>query len=258
MLILYILFLLFILNLIKSNIENIILVAISMFIMSFFTLIYCYIILNISFQNSKINKRVENKLQNFNRDNNIFYSKNSEKYFLFLKDILQTIKVNQYNCFTNKGYIIIISGYNELPHSLRQKGTMGVFSRTQKYIIIYTDFYCVKENKVKSVNKESFKSTFYHEWGHFLDYANSNISYTRSFNKEFNKIKNRYQYAIRFSCAGIVGLFYRQYPDFNLNSLIDSSEYFATSYSEYKQGHLCELYFKNIFDKIENSCMEDL
>ena len=223
-----------------------------MLFISFFALLYCYIILFIDFQNSNINKKVLRMVNNFNRVDNIFYTDSAVTHYTYLKDILKTIKQEQLDLFRNKGYVIVIGTYNELSKFTKQKGIVGLFSKTQKYILLYTDFYYKENNSLQVVNAYNFKSTFYHEWGHFLDYANRNISYTLGFQKEFNKIRNSFRDNVRFYYSGLPSLFFRKYPNFNLYELSSSSEYFASSYSKYKMNFNCGDYFRNVFDKIEN------
>lgn len=224
-----------------------------MLLISILTLLYCYMILFIDFQKPSMNKRILKKLKDFNRNGNIFYTDSAEKYYnYYMKEILSTIKESQLELFENKGYVIIIGSCDELSKFTKLKGITGLFSKTEKYILLYTDFYYKENNLLQIVNAYNFKSTFYHEWGHFLDYANRNISYTLGFQKEFNKIRNSFRDNVRFYYSGLPSLFFRKYPNFNLYELSSSSEYFASSYSKYKMNFNCGDYFRNVFDKIEN------
>lgn len=245
------LFSMFLLNINGLTLNEILFTQFIMLLISLSTLLYSYIILHIDFQKHKKNKSVLKKLYRFNRDNNIFYTDNIESYYFLTKDLLKTIKKEQLDLFENKGYVLVIGSAEDLSVFTKQSGIMGLFSKSQKYILLYTDFCSIRNNRLEIVDDLTFKKTFYHEWGHFLDYAYKNISYSLDFQKKFLEARNKFKNTIRFSYVGIPDLFYKKYPKFNSHELIDASEYFASNYSKYRMNIICDDYFSEIFEKIE-------
>ena len=127
-----------------------------MLFISFFALLYCYIILFIDFQNSNINKKVLRMVNNFNRVDNIFYTDSAVTHYTYLKDILKTIKQEQLDLFRNKGYVIVIGTYNELSkiaETIREEVRLinksalvgnGVFAAKAKKALATTAKYTIK------------------------------------------------------------------------------------------------------------------
>lgn len=226
-------------------------------IMSFWCLIYCYKMVYITYQDNKYSKRTIDKLHKngFFRlgDSPVFSTYKSDGYGSLAKELYYSCKEFQRKLFEEKGYVIIVGSKEELKSFSKQRFINGYFSRIEKYILLYTD--CETTDKkpydIKIVSRTSFTSTFWHEWGHFLDFSNNYISETFCFSKFYKDVKNKFNFSVRFLCAGIPSLYFRRYPKISLYELVSSSEYFACKYSEYKRGVLLSDYLVKTFDKVE-------
>ena len=224
------------------------------FCLSVLNLIYCYVLLDIRLQKSNMKKRVKKKLKDFEKLENtpIYYAKNQRLYSNTLLNYLNNIESSEYGAFIEKGYIFILGTYADLKVFNRQKGISGLFSHSQKYILLYTDTFDRENNKFIPMPILNFKSTFYHEWGHFVDYFNEFISETLEFKRYYYKKKRELDNSVRFLYSGNLYLYLRNNPIKNLYEFKTSSEYFAVNYSKYKMGYLNDSYLYNLFEKLEN------
>ena len=225
----------------------------TIFCISILNLAYCYVLLNIKFQNKNIKKQVKKKLNNFERveDAPIDYISNQKLYANILLDYLPNLNESEYNVFVEKGYIFIVGTYQDLKSFNKQKGITGLFSKYNKYILLYTDGLDKENGKFVPIPMLQFKATFYHEWGHFVDYLNSFISDTISFQYHYYKKKKEIDNSVRFMYSGNLCLYLRNNPLKNLYEFKSSSEYFAVNYSRYRMGSTTgDSYLDSIFENL--------
>ena len=225
----------------------------AIFCISILNLAYCYVLLNIKFQNKNIKKQVKKKLNNFERveDAPIYYINNQKVYTNILLDYLTNLNEIEYNIFVEKGYIFIVGTYQELKSFNKQKGITGLFSKYNKYILLYTDGLDKENGKFVPIPMLQFKATFYHEWGHFVDYLNSFISDTISFQYHYYKKKKEIDNSVSFMYSGNLCLYLRNNPLTNLYEFKSSSEYFAVNYSRYRMGSTTgDSYLDSIFENL--------
>jgi len=197
----------------------------------------------------KLKKSHFQKIENYP----IYTTEDSSGYGALAQELYDSIIEKQKAIFIEKGYIIIVGSKKELRCLSRDKFINGYFSKVNKYILLFTD--CETSPKkpynIKTVSISSFRMTFYHEWGHFLDYANSNISETIPFLRNFYSEKQKFKTIVRFSCAGIPSLYFRRFPKIDLYELVNNSEYFAVHYSRYRLNILYNYKLKEIFEGLE-------
>lgn len=229
---------------------------------------YCYCMIFIKYQSNNICKKTKRKLDknNFYKldDCPIYSTYKSDGYGYLAKELYLTCKEEQRKLFEEKGYVIIVGSKEELKCFAKQKFINGYFSRVDKYILVYTE--CETSDRkpydIKLLTRTSFSSTFWHEWGHFVDFANNYISNTREFIKYFNDRKAYFKHSVRFMCAGLPSLYCRKYPKINLYELSSTSEFFACKYSDYKMNRPLSEYLKNMFDELEDienvTCSEEV
>ena len=221
--------------------------------MSIVNLFYSHFLLNIKYQKGNIRKKIKRKLINFRHleDVPIYFTKNQDIYVEFLRDFLFTLQKKEYSTFIEKGYIFILGTYDDLKSFNRQKGITGLFSKYNKYILLYTDGLDKENGKFVPIPMLQFKSTFYHEWGHFVDYLNNFISDTISFQRYFYNKKQEIDNSIRFMYSGNIVLYYRKNPLRNLYEFKSSSEYFAVNYSRFRIGLTTgDSYLDSIFENL--------
>lgn len=226
-------------------------------IMSVGCSLYSYGLLHISSQSSKRKKKTLKKLHKaglYQLGNSpVFSTSKSDGYGSFAKELYFTCQEKQRELFENKGYVIIVGSKDELKKFSTRRFISGYFSRVDKYIMLFTD--CETSEKkpydIKIVTKTDFSRTFYHEWGHFVDFANDYVSETFGFLRYFNGIKRHYKQSVRLLCSGMPSLYFRKYPKIDLYELVSSSEYFASYYSIYRRESTVSKYLRNTFDKLE-------
>lgn len=223
------------------------------FIISIVNLFYCHFLLKIKYQKGKIRKKIKRRLINFKNLEcvPIYFTGNQEKYAELLKDFLLTLQEEEYSTFIEKGYIFIVGTYQDLKSFNKQKGITGLFSKYNKYILLYTDGLDKENGKFVPIPMLQFKATFYHEWGHFVDYLNSFISDTISFQYHYYKKKKEIDNSVRFMYSGNLCLYLRNNPLKNLYEFKSSSEYFAVNYSRYRMGSTTgDSYLDSIFENL--------
>lgn len=220
-------------------------------------IVYCYRMIFIKYQSNNICKKTRRKLDKNNfyklEDCPIYSTYKSDGYGYLAKELYLSCKEEQRKLFEEKGYVIIVGSKLELRCFAKQKFINGYFSRVDKYILIYTECETSHEKPydIKIMTRTAFSSTFWHEWGHFVDFSNNYISDTRGFMKYFYDRKSYFKYSIRFMCAGIPSLYFRKYPNIDLYELRNSSEFFACKYSDYRMNKPIDNYLKDVFDKLE-------
>ena len=228
-----------------------------LFITSLCCIAYCYRMIFIKYQKNSICRKTKRKLDknNFYKLENspIYTTYKSDGYGYFAKELYLSCKEEQRKLFEEKGYVIIVGSKEELKSFAKQKFINGYFSRVDKYILVYTESETSdkKPYDIKIVTRTVFASTFWHEWGHFIDFANNYISNSCGFIKYFNDRRSYFKHSVRFMCAGLPSLYCRKYPKINLYELSSTSEFFACKYSDYKMNRPISEYLKNIFYKLE-------
>ena len=173
--------------------------------------------------------------QGYKKDekHNIYYKEETEIHNIV--NLVENLNKKHLSDFEEKGFVIIVG------NPLNKKGINGVFDHIQKYIMI-----CVEGR-----NEDDIISTFYHEWGHFLDYYWNYISDMPAFKSQFVKYKR--------ACKKHVRDFYKlnkikcekKIPLLNAYEFTSPSEYFAVNYSRHKRNELSSQFFKTIFDEID-------
>ena len=215
------------------------------FSMALLTFIYCYHSNYIDFRSntkaSKIIKKVNSLGMKECSDFPVYYLNEEYKNYLF--NLLDKISDEQKEIFIKKGYIIVIGTPKELLNITRLKKINGVFSHYEKYILLYID---------EKTTKENFESTFYHEWGHFVDYSNYYPSNTLKFKAIFFGEKQKFNSSIRFLYSNNLPYYLKRNPHVNMYELTSASEYFAVNYSKYKRQTLKDKRLIDIFSKIES------
>lgn len=217
------------------------------FLMALLTFIYCYQSNYIEFRNNKESSKIVKKLEKLNMKKcsefPIYYLNEDYKNYLF--NLLDKISNKQKEIFKNKGYIIVIGTVEELNQITKIRKITGLFSHYEKYILLYID---------EDTSKSNFESTFYHEWGHFVDYCNHYVSNAFNFRKIYSGEKQKFNYSVRFLYANNLSFYLRHNPHVNMYELTSTSEYFAVNYSKYKRNSLHDKRLINIYNKIESHC----
>ena len=228
-----------------------------MVVVSIGCLFWCYRVINIDCLDNKENKRTLRKLEksDFYKIENypIYTTNNSNGYAAVIQEIYDTLNMSQRKGIENKGFVLIVGSKNELKLFSKEHFINGYFSKVGKYILLFTDCEISKEKPytVKLLTITSFRSTFYHEWGHFVDYLNYSISESIGFKRYFNDEKSCFVASVRFLYSGMPSFYLKRNPQKNLYELKNSSEYFACKYSEYQRGVLLPEYLMNLFESIE-------
>lgn len=230
-----------------------------MIVISVCCLIWCYRIVNINCLSNKLSNNTYKKLKKsdfYQVDNYpIYTTQRSNGYAAVIEEVYQNLNPNQRKTFENKGFVIIVGSKEELKLFSKERFINGYFSRVGKYILLFTDCEISREKPyiIKSCTISSFRSTFYHEWGHFVDYANFFLSETLRFKNYYHREKSRFVTTIRFLYSGMPRFYFRRNPKSELYELKSSSEYFACKYSEYQRGVILSDYLMKLFESVEVS-----
>lgn len=215
------------------------------FTMTLLTFLYCFNSNYIEFRNNKKTSKIIKKISTLNmkecENYPIYYS--NEKFKNYLFDLLDKISDKQKDVFKDKGYLIVIGTKDELKKISKIKNITGLFSHYEKYILLYID---------ENTTEDAFESTFYHEWGHFVDYYNNYYSNTINFKKIFSKEKQAFNYSIRFLYSNNLPQYLKHHPHITMYELTSASEYFAVNYSKYKRNTLRDKRLIEIYNKVES------
>lgn len=215
--------------------------------MALVTFIYCYQSNYIEFRNNKESSKVIKKIKELNMKKcsefPVYYLNEEYKNYLF--NLLDKISNKQKEIFKNKGYIIVIGTEKELNKITKIKRITGLFSHYEKYILLYIN---------EDTSKNDFESTFFHEWGHFVDYSNHYVSNAFNFQKIYSSEKQRFNASVRFLYANNLSYYLRHNPQVSMYELTSTSEYFAVNYSKYKRKVLYDKRLIDIYNKIESHC----
>lgn len=257
MLFIYVSFLLFSSYCMEFTPGYLISLFIFMTVVSLGCLIICYRIIHISCFDSKQNKGTYKKLNKskfYKLDNcPIYTTENSNGYAAVIEEVYESLNENQRNIFENKGFCIIVGSKEELRLFSKEHFINGYFSKVGKYILLFTDCEITKDKPyvVKPLTITSFRSTFYHEWGHFVDFACNSISETFKFRSYYGNEKAKFVNSVRLLYSGMPSFYLKRNPQKNLYELKNSSEFFACKYSEYKRGVILPDYLNEVFNKVE-------
>lgn len=215
------------------------------FSMALLTFVYCYNSNYIDFRSNKKSSKIIKKVNSLGMkecsDFPVYYS--NEEYMHYLFNLLDKISDKQKEIFKNKGYIIVIGTVDELKKITKIKRINGLFSHYEKYILLYID---------EKTTQADFESTFYHEWGHFVDYCNYYPSNTLKFKTLFYSERQMFNSSIRFLYSNNLPYYLKRNPHVNMYELTSPSEYFAVNYSKYKRQTLKDKRLYDIFSKIES------
>lgn len=185
-------------------------------------------------KNKKILKILESNGYKKDKNHNIYYIDENIKQNIV--SAINNINKKHFHEFEQKGFVIIVG------NPQNKKGINGLFDHVQKYIMI-----CIDGRK-----EEDIIATFYHEWGHFLDYYWNYISDMPSFKSYFNSYKR--------SCRKHVKQFYklnnmkceRKIPLLESYEFSSASEYLAINYSKYKRNELSSQFLYTLCDEMDS------
>lgn len=211
-------------------------ILIEFLLLSVLSVVYCVFTDNINLKTNKLNYKILKKVKNFknNSRNNIYYL--DEKYMKYIENAFNCIEEKYKNIFFEKGFIIIVAAENELKENYKLNKINGLFSSSEKYILI-----SISE---EATEREIIK-TFFHEFGHFVDYVNKNISFSTKFLKIYLNQKNNFVRNLK--------IFYKNRKELKIHipyEYTKCSEFFAENYSRYKMGLFIEKDIFNILNKI--------
>lgn len=201
--------------------------------------VFCFLYVKNDF--TKINNKKTSRILKLLKKNNYKYDVKSniyykdEKYKDYIVEAIKNINEKQFQEFKDKGFLLIVGDL------LNTKNTSGLFSHGEKYIIIYT----------RNYSKQEVISTFYHEWGHFLDFYWNYISDSPTFKMYFIKNKNYINNSIRFLYGNSMFLYQSKHTYTNLYEYTSSSEYLAVNYSRWKRNELSSTFLCPIFEYMD-------
>lgn len=211
---------------------NLNLVYIIGYILSF--IYFSYLIIRIQIINLRSSKnRCLSRYKDYNKvhDLPIYYKPKYSDYADILIECLSGITdTDIYKKFISKGFIIVIDDRGQ---SKSYKGIAGYFHKFDKRLIVFT------EGIYGKYSKNTFLQVFYHEFGHFVDYANGNISNSPDFIMIYKQYKNK--------ILNVMNTF----SNYDKYKYKNRREFFAESFSEYLIGKnlsddLC-LFFEEYF-----------
>lgn len=191
-------------------------------------------------RNKKLNKNFK-----FNIDNLIYYNDVCEEFPEFINLLLSTVKRMQLEDFIQQDYKIVIGYQQELNILCKRKNISGLFDKMHRVILLY-----IPENTDISFCN-SLRGTFYHEWGHFLDFINDMISETEKYKGEYKRQKRFFEQKVRLLYSNNLRMYFFQNPIHNLYELKNSCEFFAVNYSNYKLGLRCNKLYFEFFNILE-------
>lgn len=225
-----------------------------LFLTSSITYWWCQNVIDIRKQNKLHNNKTMKTIQNIelieDKDFPIFYELGQEKYYYFAKEKIMKLNNDQLKEFEAHGYVIMIGTYEKLKSFYKPKTACGLFSKVDKYIILFTDIYL--DGEMFPTDNNSFERTLYHEWGHFVDFLNDFESSKIKFILHYLGEKDMINFSVRFLYNKSPILFMKNNPMINLHEYSNSTEYFANNYSKYKRNCLDDIFLINVFDRIEN------
>lgn len=202
------------------------------YILTFILMTYIFVKVQvIEFRNSK--NRCLRSYNGYNKvsDLPIYYKPEYKEYTKILKDCLDILKDKEvYNKFVSKGFIIVIE---DRKNKRRFKNVAGYFDKFNKKIVLFT------EGSFGKYSPKTFIEIFYHEFGHFIDYASGDISN----NPDFLVIYKNYKDKV----SNILNAF----SYYDKNKYKNRKEFFAEHFSyfvlkKYLSEDLC-LFFENYF-----------
>lgn len=192
-------------------------------------------------RNNKLNKNFK-----YNINNLIYYNEIPDEFSEFVNLLLTTIKKEQLDDFIQYDYKIVIGFQRELNIFCKRKNISGLFDKMHRVILLYIP----DDNSISFCH--SLKGTFYHEWGHFLDYTNNMISETMKYKGEYKKQKRFFEQRVRLLYSNNLRMYLFQNPIHNLYELKNSCEYFAVNYSNYRLGLTCNKLYFEFFHNLES------
>ncbi len=248
-------------HLLHLNVGCTVCYCVFLYILTVAFLVYSHFILDIKYQTNSRNLFVKNLLKSGKfqalPDVPIYTTSTSSASAEVVRCLYLTCNSYQRDLFETKGYVIFVGSKSELKDFLRKKSIFGYFSKSFKYILVYTT-YEEKTNGVSSLNVvplDDIKSTFWHEWGHFLDFLNNNISKTVWF-KDIYKTEKKDFYSSVSELYPNINKHSRLFKSFS-NEFKNSSEYFACYYSKHHRGLVHSDYLSTLFDRLDGVSSAD-
>ena len=146
----------------------------------------------------------------------IYYKSEYKEYAEILKEFLCNFTDKEiYKKFISKGFIIVIDDRGK---NKRYKGIAGYFHKFDKKIIVFT------EGTYGKYSRNTFIQVFSHEFGHFIDYANGNISNNPNFISIYKQCKK--------NIINVMNTF----SNFDRYKYKNRREFFAETFSEFLVG----------------------
>ena len=229
----------------KSTLDNIVF-TVALFLFTAYLVAKTFYALNIDMQNSKPKQGLISKLNSleFKRFDEfpIYYTDNSESHARYVLDYLKEVKEHQKAKFVEKGFIIVVENYPFMrEHKLTNAMGEGIFDSNQKVIFLSQSplTYMMGESAKRA--NEFFKRTFFHEWGHFLDYMYGLPSYTYEVLLEYKKAKKIF--SLKYHPSSLKWRLKYVMADMKLKKhnismqpyeLKNSGEFLAENYSKYR------------------------
>jgi hypothetical protein len=165
-------------------------------------------------------------------DSNIYYLDEEKKEYIV--SAMKTLNQKQLQEFKEKGFVFIVG------NPQNKKEVNGLFDHVKKYIMICVD----------NRTEDAIVRTFYHEWGHFLDYYWNIISGMPTFKHYFNTYKKNCKKHIKefyklnnMQCEKIT--FLESYE------FTSSAEFLAVGYSRYKKNELTSNFMISVCEEME-------
>lgn len=240
----FILLFLFISIIGKSTLDNLVF-AVALFLFIAYLVAKTFYALNIDMQNSKPKKGLISKLNSleFKRFDEfpIYYTANSESHARYVLDYLKEVKEHQKAKFVEKGFIIVVENYPFMrEHKLTNAMGEGIFDSNQKVIFLSQSplTYMMGESAKRA--NEFFKRTFFHEWGHFLDYMYGLPSYTYEVLLEYKRAKKiwklKYPTSLKWRIKYMITDWKLKKHNISLlpYELTNSGEFLAENYCKYR------------------------
>lgn len=212
-------------------------------VLTLFSILYCLPLLFIQLQrkgNTRQIKRLErdgfSKVEGYPIYFKFPVKDDNDEKLKWYKKLYDSCSKEQREEFEKYGYIIAISNYKVLKGYTRRNCISGLFDKTTKTLYLYTDYVINGNNIVYSPNNIDIRSTFYHEWGHFIDFEYNYLSYTPIILSYYDEELNLHTDATKKLSNGSILRYLKIRPRKRLYELKSPSEFFAVKYSKVRIG----------------------
>lgn len=135
------------------------------------------VIYNYKFENFILKRDIKRIKTLHNVKNTFIWTDIEDEYVEKVKDLLRTVSKESVQHFERMGFSLVVADRENMGRLNKgtDEYTEGTFSMYYRVLVLYKE------------DIEEMTKVFYHEWGHFIDLANSSISKTYLFRKYFNK-----------------------------------------------------------------------